>query len=156
MLYGTAKKNYDLITLYLIEDLYNNSKDDNQNSKRLLRPAQTREHCYRNKIASTTQKCFWGISKVFAAFKTQIICFQQMLLVGTNEEWFGKHWRNTNFECLPIVSSFAYPRNIFWRRRICILVSASFTFAHSCNIMSNIDSKCFSSNVSWFAPAFTE
>ena len=33
---------------------------------------------------------------------------------------------------------------------------ASFPFAHSYNIVSNIDSKCFCSNASSFAPTLTD
>ena len=83
-----------------------------------------------------------NFKSIFAS-KTQILCPQHILRGEANEESHGKHWRNTDFECFPNVSSFAYPSKISWRRRICVSEAKMFCFfpfAHPYNTVSNIDS----------------
>ena len=45
----------------------------------------------------------------------------------------GKHWRNTDFDCFPNISSFAYPSNISWKRRICVPDTKMFCFFPVCS-----------------------
>ena len=82
---------------------------------KMLRPAQASKHCCTSKIASRKQKMSLENLK-------NIFCFQDADFVSstivTHEEVFRKYWRNTGFQCFAIVSSFAYPGNIFWRRTL--------------------------------------
>ena len=101
--------------------------------------------------------CFWKISEAYFAFKTQILCLQHMLRGVANKETF----ENTE-EALTFKVSQLFPRlcakatlysedaEFASRKQKC---SASFSIAHPCNIVINIDSKCFPGNVSSFAPA---
>ena len=111
------------------------------------------------------QKCVLDAKNAFGKFHKHFLlprckfCLHHLLRGGTNEEWLGNHWRNTDFECFPNVSSFAVPKQHILKAQNLRLgsknVFASFPFAHSCNIVSNIDSRCFCSNVSSFAPTFS-
>ena len=106
------------------------------NSLRQWRPAQTRKHCCRSKNVSRAQKMFLENFKSIFASKTQILCLQHMLRGGANEESLGKHWRNTDFQC---VSSFAYPSNISWRGRICVSEAKMFCFFPVCALIQHCE-----------------
>ena len=98
------------------------------------------------------KKCFWKISKEFVAFKTQILCIQHMLRwnhLGNTEETLTLNVFRM-FPRLCTQATYLEDAEFVSRKQKCF---ASFPYAHSCNTVSNIDSKCFCSNVSWFAPA---
>ena len=91
--------------------------------------------------------------KSIFSFKPQIFCLLRNSVGAQTRNYLG----NTE-ETLTLDVSRMFPRlhilktqNLGLGSKKCF---ASFPFVHPCNIVSNIDSECFCSNVSWFAPAF--
>ena len=99
-----------------------------------------------------------GRKNVFGKFQKHFLlprrrfCVFNICCVG---EQTRNHLENTEetvsrmFPCLHTQATYLEDAEFASRKHKCF---ASFPFAHSYNIVSNIDSKCFCSNVSLFAP----
>ena len=123
-----------------------------------LRPAQTKKHCYGSRNASRTQENVFGKFQKHFLLPRRRFCVCNICCVG---EQTRNHLGNTE-ETLTLSVSRMFPHLhtqatyledaefASWKQK-CF---ASFPFAHTYNIVSNINSKCFCSNVSSFAPTF--
>ena len=109
----------------------------------------TKGWCKRGTIVIET-KLRPGRKNMAFCFQCAVLVFSTYMGRDAKEEAFGKHRGNTDFEYFTDVSSFpTYFEDIEFASHF-----TSFSFAHSRNVVSNIDSKCSHSSASSFAPAF--
>ena len=119
----------------------------------VLRPTQTRKHRCRSKIASRTQKMFLENSKSIFLLSRRRFCVLTYVALGRKRRII---WETRALNVSPLFLRLCAQATYFEDAEFASrkqTVFAYFSFAHSCNIVSNIDSKCFCINVSSFADA---
>ena len=108
---------------------------------------------WKQKCVQDTKNVFGKFKKKFFASKMQILCLQHVAWESKRGITWETQTLNVSrmFPCLRTQATYLEDAEFVSRKQKCF---ASFLFAHPYNIVSHIDSKCFCSNVSSFAPTF--